>query len=317
MHGGAGLRDLNREELPLELQTYVQVDHKDVQFQGGPAFGLVPGYGTPTLRLYAGFRWFPTNHDRDGDGIPDAEDKCPDEPETYNGRRDDDGCPEDSARPGLVRVTIVDAETGKPIRRSRARVDENRAEPTDDPGVHEVQVDPGKHVLWARARGYVPQRIDIRVPPNGTVERTVALERSRVVVTEDRIEFSGTVYFAFDSARLEPESHDLLDEIALVINEHRSLRLIRVEGHTDKHGTDEYNQRLSEARAQSVLDYLVTKDVEPERLESRGYGETRHISKLDHENRRVEFVIARGRLPGATIQRTEVPVESDGSDGAL
>lgn len=310
LHGGAGLTRVDFEELPLEGQLFGQIQARDVQIQLGPGVGVVPGYGTPAFRLYAGVRWSPTGHDRDRDGIPDGEDRCPDEPETRNGIEDLDGCPErdegpqDGVGPSAVRVTVVDRD-GKQVPRPQARVDDARAEPTDAPGVLEVEVEPGGHVLWVRARGYVPQRIEIDVPRGQTVEKTVRLEPIEIVVTDDRILFAGNVYFAFGSAELEAESHDLLDEIALVLIEQPRIRRVRVEGHTDRHGSEDYNQRLSEARAASVMNYLVGAGVDAGRLESAGFGESRPISKIDSENRRVDFVIVRGWVPGAVEQGGE------------
>jgi OmpA-OmpF porin, OOP family len=304
LHGGAGLTALSLEELPLEGQLYAQVQARDVQLQLGPAVGVVPGYGTPAFRLYAGVRWSPTGHDLDRDGIPDRDDACPSEPETRNGVDDLDGCPEGTQGrapepgqgPSVVRVIVVDRD-GQPVPKPQARVDDARATATGAPGVLEVEVEPGTYELWVRARGYVPQRLDIEVP-DGQIERTVQLEPIEVVVTDDRIEFAGTVYFAFGSAVLLAESHDLLDEIALVLIDQPQLRRVRVEGHTDRQGSADYNQRLSEARASSVVAYLIGAGVEEERLEAVGFGESRPISKIDQENRRVDFVIVSGRLPG-------------------
>jgi outer membrane protein OmpA-like peptidoglycan-associated protein len=275
-HGGAGLRGLDAEELPLEAQLFLQADLGDqLQLQLGPGFGIVGGYGTPTARLYAASRWSPTRRDR--------------------------ARPAHAAPAAGVRVTVIDPD-GHPIDRAEARLDDTRAGPTDEPGVLAVEAQPGTHELWVRAQGFLPQRVVVTVSPGGTTERTVTLEPIRIAVTDDRIEFSGTVYFAFDRADLLDESHDLLDEIALVIRENPSLRLVRVEGHTDQHGDDAFNQHLSEARAASVVAYLAQAGVEPGRLEAVGYGESRPISKLDEENRRVAFVIVKGRLPGAAVE---------------
>ena len=245
VHGGVGLTDLDFEELPLEGQLYAQLQPSDeITLQAGPAIGILAGFGTPTLRLYAGIRWSPTAHDDDGDGIPNDKDRCPQQPETRNGIDDWDGCPEDAASLAFVRVRVVDPD-GKPIRRSGVRVDDDRADNADEPGTYAVQVEPGRHVLWVRGKGYVPKRIDLRVRPGQTVERTVTLQPVRVTVTDNRLEFAGTVYFDFDSANLVPESHDLLDEVALVLEGNPQIRRLRVEGHTDKVGPADYNRQLS------------------------------------------------------------------------
>ncbi len=62
---------------------------------GGPGVGVLPGYGVPTFRVFAGVRYTPTAHDRDGDGISDEDDKCPDTAEDRDDIEDTDGCPEE------------------------------------------------------------------------------------------------------------------------------------------------------------------------------------------------------------------------------
>jgi outer membrane protein OmpA-like peptidoglycan-associated protein len=89
----------------------------------------------------------------------------------------------------------------------------------------------------------------------------------------------------------------MLDQIGAVLNSRPDLRKIRVEGHTDSRGSDDYNLDLSTRRAASVRNYLIEKDGVPaERLVSEGFGETRPIApnetkKGRAENRRVEFMI--------------------------
>jgi OOP family OmpA-OmpF porin len=71
---------------------------------------------------------------------------------------------------------------------------------------------------------------------------------------------------------------------------------VRIAGHTDSRGSDEYNQRLSEARAKSVCEYLISRGISADRLSYIGYGESRPIDTNDTEegrqnNRRVELEI--------------------------
>ncbi|MEO0604772.1 MAG: OmpA family protein [Myxococcota bacterium] len=285
LHGGAGLAALQIEEAPLEGQLYARLKvAEDLAVQFGPAAGLLPGFGTPTVRFYAGLTW---SRQRDADTGKAVECyECP---------------PCDTLGPdnGLVRAIVVDRD-GEPITRSSARVDEDPATNTG-PGIHEVTVTPGRHTLWVRARGYVPQKIDVRVPAGEEVEKRVVLDPIEFVADGDRLEYNGIVYFAFDSDVLLRESYDLLDALAQVLEAYPRLKLLSVQGHADRVGTEEYNQDLSERRAASVVRYLVDVGVEPERLESVGFGESRPISDNDRENRRVEFVILRGRVPGAKV----------------
>jgi outer membrane protein OmpA-like peptidoglycan-associated protein len=92
------------------------------------------------------------------------------------------------------------------------------------------------------------------------------------------------------------DSFTLLNQVAQVIKTHPEIKKLRVEGHTDSVGKPDANQRLSEARAKSVRDYLVKQGVGAERLESVGFGQTKPIAPNEtargrEANRRVEFMI--------------------------
>jgi outer membrane protein OmpA-like peptidoglycan-associated protein len=86
----------------------------------------------------------------------------------------------------------------------------------------------------------------------------------------------------------------MLQEMARLVSENPDLGRISIEGHTDSRGSDQYNLKLSEIRAASVLQFLVAQGVPIERLTSAGFGESRPIRDNDTEehrsqNRRVEF----------------------------
>jgi OOP family OmpA-OmpF porin len=124
----------------------------------------------------------------------------------------------------------------------------------------------------------------------------------RVEITDDRILIREKIQFDYDRATIRAESFDLLAEIAAVIRDNPRLELIRIEGHASEEGADEYNLQLSKRRAKSVLDHLVGKGkVDPKRLLSEGYGETRPLEagstpEILEKNRRVEFVIVQQRV---------------------
>jgi len=104
-----------------------------------------------------------------------------------------------------------------------------------------------------------------------------------------------SIQFEFDSAKLLPESRPLLDNLAKAINSDklRGFTFV-VEGHTDIVGSTEYNQKLSDQRALSVLAYLASKGVSKERLKALGKGSTELLmpDKPDAaENRRVRIIL--------------------------
>lgn len=108
------------------------------------------------------------------------------------------------------------------------------------------------------------------------------------------------VYFDYDKAEVKSESYPALDEIVRMLNANPNMK-IELSAHTDSKGSDEYNQRLSEARAQSVVDYLVSKGISKERLVAKGYGESQPVApnmingqdnpEGRQKNRRTEFKV--------------------------
>jgi outer membrane protein OmpA-like peptidoglycan-associated protein len=102
-------------------------------------------------------------------------------------------------------------------------------------------------------------------------------------------------YFEFDDYRIGEASFPILDQVVDIMNRYPTLRL-EIAAHTDNMGSFEYNMNLSQRRAQSMVDYLVSKGIEAERLIGKGYGESRPIAPNTTEegkmlNRRVEFII--------------------------
>lgn len=118
----------------------------------------------------------------------------------------------------------------------------------------------------------------------------------RVEVQQDKIVIHDTIQFETDQAIIKPESYGLMDEITLVVANNPQIQRLSIQGHTDATGGDAHNQKLSNARAYSVLEYLVQHGVAPERLTSKGWGENKPIAtnataEGREKNRRVEFVI--------------------------
>jgi VWFA-related protein len=103
------------------------------------------------------------------------------------------------------------------------------------------------------------------------------------------------IEFDYDRATIRPESMPRIREVADVLNSYPSMGL-EIRGHTDDRGTDEYNQRLSEERAQAVADALEDMGIKSARLTVKGFGESKPLVPNDSEenrrkNRRTEFVV--------------------------
>jgi peptidoglycan-associated lipoprotein len=106
--------------------------------------------------------------------------------------------------------------------------------------------------------------------------------------------------FAFDQSELSPEGRANLAAKADVLRQSQDITL-RIEGHADERGSDEYNLTLSNRRAAAAKRFLVQQGVAPSRLETAGYGEERPMDRRQNEsawalNRRAEFRVTGGAV---------------------
>ena len=261
--------------------------------------------------------------DRDGDGITDEVDQCPDEPEDFDGDEDEDGCPEFD-RDGDGIADDVDACPDDPE-------DKDGWEDTD--GCPDLDNDKDGILDASDACPDVPENIDGYMDTDGCPEEKPEVpvdtdgdgytddvdgcptepenfneyldedgcpdvKPQNVKITKDRIEISQTIYFEVNKTVIKPVSYGILNEVAQVLKDYPKVH-IRVEGHTDSDGSDEYNLTLSQGRAASVMGYLVGQGVDASRMVSEGFGESRPIDtnrtkEGKANNRRVEFHITEG-----------------------
>lgn len=110
-----------------------------------------------------------------------------------------------------------------------------------------------------------------------------------------KVTLDSAIIFAFDSASLQEESRRTIEELSNILIKYEDTNIL-IEGHTDSQGSDEYNQRLSERRAQGVADYAVSRGLSRERITTVGHGETMPVASNDTDegrrlNRRVEIAV--------------------------
>ncbi|HEY3493352.1 MAG TPA: OmpA family protein [Polyangiaceae bacterium] len=110
------------------------------------------------------------------------------------------------------------------------------------------------------------------------------------------ISLSGGVLFASAKSELLPAARVKLDDVAKALTQQDPLSRMVVEGHTDSQGSAEYNQDLSQRRAQAVRDYLVTRGIAGDRITAQGFGPSRSVADNTSaegraNNRRVEIVV--------------------------
>jgi peptidoglycan-associated lipoprotein len=124
------------------------------------------------------------------------------------------------------------------------------------------------------------------------------LERSQEAAQLARSTLATPIYFALDQADLTDESRQSLDAKLAVLQANAAIR-IRVEGHADDTGSDEYNLALSQRRAAVANQYLVSRGIDSRRITTQGFGEERPACNGTDEpcrsrNRRDEFIVVSG-----------------------
>jgi OmpA-OmpF porin, OOP family len=123
-----------------------------------------------------------------------------------------------------------------------------------------------------------------------------------VVVTDCEVKITQQIHFEYNKATIRKESFPVLDAVVEVLQKNPDIK-IEVQGHTDNRGGAAYNKRLSNARAESVMKYLVSHGVPAHRLTSLGYGFDRPLVPNTSPqnmalNRRVQFVRTEGVKEG-------------------
>lgn len=132
----------------------------------------------------------------------------------------------------------------------------------------------------------IPPILPIPVPDDDLTK--VKIERGKVVQLKN-------IYFETNGFELEPRSYFELKKLLQILRENPTMT-IEVRGHTDNQGTHEYNMKLSDDRAKSVVNFLIYNGIKSYRLKSKGFGETQPLTENETEdgkqrNRRVEFAI--------------------------
>lgn len=143
--------------------------------------------------------------------------------------------------------------------------------PVKKDGTYRVELERDiRYVMMASARGYLNQNYELHTGPEEKNETYIVdfflSPISKPVVIDN-------IFYDFDKATLRPESKKALDEMIKMLNDNPNVT-IELGAHTDRKGTDQYNERLAQLRAQSVVDYLIAGGIEAARLEAKGYGES-------------------------------------------
>jgi outer membrane protein OmpA-like peptidoglycan-associated protein len=199
---------------------------------------------------------------------------------------------------GKLTGQVTDMETDSVLSATITFVDTDIPQvKTDREGIYTIEVTPGTYRVEARNEEYVEKLVPVVIEDGKTVLQNFALRR--IPKKGEVITLRG-INFDFNKATIRPDSYYILDEAAQVMKEIPELK-VQIEGHTDSKGSDEYNQKLSESRANSVRHYLISKhQIDPLRVTAVGRGEKFPVADNETEegralNRRIDFVILESR----------------------
>jgi outer membrane protein OmpA-like peptidoglycan-associated protein len=305
-------------EVYLALRLWLG-EHVAATVGGGP--GLSEGPGTPAYRVFfnlgtvATLAAAPPPPDRDRDRFPDARDRCPTQPEDYDGKQDGDGCPDfdppkDSDGDGLndsLDRCPSEAEDKDGFEDANGCPDpDNDADGVLDgadrcPAASEdqdgFQDDDGCPDEDNDGDGMLDP-VDLCATEAETKNGFEDDDGCPDAIPEAVKRFEGTlqgIVFALNKAEIRPPSRPTLVAVAQAMKSYPSLR-VRVRGHTDNRGSSTRNQQLSLDRAQAVKDFLVAEGVAADRIAVEGLGDrepidTNRTPKGRANNRRIEFRI--------------------------
>jgi outer membrane protein OmpA-like peptidoglycan-associated protein/tetratricopeptide (TPR) repeat protein len=201
----------------------------------------------------------------------------------------------------VLKGNIYDKETKQPLEANITLTDNDKNEQVatyhsnSATGRYAVVLPHGVHYgIAVEANGYLFYSENFDYPsqnPFFEMRKDVYLERVKPgasIVLKN-------IFFDFDKATLRDESKAELENLYQFMMENPEIR-IEISGHTDNKGKDKYNQKLSERRAESVVEYLVAKGIDKKRLVAKGYGASKPIATNDtdegrQENRRTELKI--------------------------
>jgi outer membrane protein OmpA-like peptidoglycan-associated protein len=329
--------DFGKDDAPTEGMLGLRLRKAGViaELGGGP--GIVRGVGAPSYRLFVGIGYARVKEpvrDSDGDGLLDENDRCPQAAEDKDGFEDGDGCPDaDNDRDGVPDANdrcvsepedadgFEDSDGCPDLDNDRDGIPDatdrcpSQAEDTDGfedgDGCPELDNDGDGVPDVADACPDEPGSAEQHGCPGGAPAKAAEPE-PLVTVADDRLEIKDTIFFAINKAVIEERSDALIAAIADTLIKHPEIELVRVEAHTDDTGKRFRNQQLSEQRAQAVVDALVRRGVDNERLAAQGFGPSKPLVPNDSDenrakNRRAEFIIVKRSEPKPAAKAAEPP----------
>lgn len=153
------------------------------------------------------------------------------------------------------------------------------------------------HVVQAFMTGFEPNSVSVGAQGKGKLSKTIALRPIEMIIVDDKVVLN-PILFDYNKWNIKPKAAFELDKLVEIMKKYPNMK-IKVEAHTDNRGKDDYNRELSEKRAQSTVQYVISQGIDASRISGKGFGEDKPVvacgtncSDADHQkNRRSEFII--------------------------
>jgi outer membrane protein OmpA-like peptidoglycan-associated protein len=202
-----------------------------------------------------------------------------------------------------MNVQVMDEYTDTPI--AGARVDvydafENKlsSKTTGADGTASFVAECDKvHVVQGVAEGYESNAVTMKAANNTVQSSMMELRPIEEIISDDRVVLN-PILFDLDKHNVKPQAAFELDKLVAIMQKYPKMK-INVESHTDSRSSDKYNLELSERRAQSTVQYVISKGIDASRISGKGFGESKpavacgtECTEEQHQkNRRSEFII--------------------------
>jgi len=203
----------------------------------------------------------------------------------------------------LLETVVLDSKTNNPIETALTSVSDgegtiNNSKTTNEKGLVEFMIECENEIKFVVSKeGYESKILDIKLLDIDPPLLEVMLDPIEELIVEEKVELS-PIYFEFDKFNITNEGAFELDKLVAIMQKYPEMK-IRVEAHTDNRGPSSYNLKLSENRAKSTAQYVISKGIDENRISGVGKGENEPViecsgscSNEDHRtNRRSEFII--------------------------
>ncbi|GAA3774946.1 OmpA family protein [Corallibacter vietnamensis] len=206
----------------------------------------------------------------------------------------------------LITATIVDANTGEVLKGAMASILDNdgnklASKLSNEEGIAEFIVECETDTeIEATLDGYESNKVTVKGTRDEETAVQIPLTPIEEIIVEDRVELQ-PIYFDFDKSNITAKAAFELDKLVQIMKKYPEM-VIKATSHTDSRGSNSYNERLSDRRAKTTVQYVISKGVDASRITGMGMGENEpkvkcgsNCTEEEHQlNRRSEFIIVSG-----------------------